>query len=383
MIETKSLFKNLNESHIRSKVNGSSERILSVDSLRGFDMFWIIGGGLFLENLNLAVGSPLTSFLAIQMDHVEWFGFRFYDIIMPLFLFIVGVALPFSFRRRLANDPSISKLWPHILKRVALLWLFGMLVQGHLLTYSVDKFHLYSNTLQAIAAGYLIASFVMIYLKVAMQIVATLLMMLLYWAIMEFVPVPGFGAGVCTPDGNFAIYLDKLVFGSFQDGTTYTWIVSSLNFGATTLLGVFIGYLLQSALSGLKKIYYMVGIGTLLVIVGLIMNIWNPIVKHIWTGSFVFFSGGLCVLLLAFFYLVIDYWKIQTKRRFFIIIGSNAIFAYLASHLFDWRLIADVFLGGLKQYTNDWYPLIRGVGGFSALFFVLWQMQKHKIFLKI
>ncbi|MCK9208974.1 MAG: DUF5009 domain-containing protein, partial [Salinivirgaceae bacterium] len=320
---------------------------------------------------------------AKQMDHVEWLGFNFYDIIMPLFLFIVGVAMPFSFHQRLDKNPSVSHLWIHIIKRVAILWILGMVVQGNLLSYDFSKFKFYSNTLQAIAAGYLIASVVILHLKVTWQILSALLLVAGYWIVLSLVPVPGFGSGNISPEGNFAIYLDKLVFGAFQDGTTYTWILSSLTFGATTLLGVFTGYLLQSVLSNLRKLQYIAGIGIGMIVMSEIMNIWHPIVKHIWTGSFVFFSGGLCMILLAIFYGVVDFFKIQTRRKFFIIIGANAIFAYMASHLFDWGLIADVFIGGLKQYTGQWYDLLRNVGRFSVLYFILWQMYKRKIFIKI
>ncbi|HAM98356.1 MAG TPA: DUF5009 domain-containing protein [Marinilabiliales bacterium] len=383
MKNTTNFFKKMNEMHVSQNRLPSSGRVLSIDALRGFDMFWIIGGSDLLVSLNYAVNHQATGFLAKQMDHVEWLGFNFYDIIMPLFLFIVGVAMPFSFHQRLDKNPSVSHLWIHIIKRVAILWILGMVVQGNLLSYDFSKFKFYSNTLQAIAAGYLIASVVILHLKVTWQILSALLLVAGYWIVLSLVPVPGFGSGNITPEGNFAIYLDKLVFGAFQDGTTYTWILSSLTFGATTLLGVFTGYLLQSVLSNLRKLQYIAGIGIGMIVMAEIMNIWHPIVKHIWTGSFVFFSGGLCMILLAIFYGVVDFFKIQTRRKFFIIIGANAIFAYMASHLFDWGLIADVFIGGLKQYTGQWYDLLRNVGRFSVLYFILWQMYKRKIFIKI
>jgi predicted acyltransferase len=383
MSQLSACFSKLDNAHVRSLGPGTSSRVLSIDSLRGFDMFWIIGGERILRKLDEAAGTPLTSFLAAQVEHVDWFGFHFYDIIMPLFLFIVGVAMPFSYRRRLSGNGTAKSLWPHILKRVILLWIFGMAVQGNLLSYDLNQFKFYSNTLQAIAAGYLIASILMLYLKVSWQILATLGLLMVYWLVLALAPVPGIGAGVCTPEGNVALYLDKLLLGRFQDGTTYTWILSSLNFGATTMIGVFTGYLLQSSLSELKKLYCMAGSGLALIALALFWNFWHPIVKHIWTGSFVFFAGGLSILLLALFYLVVDYWKIQTKRKFFILIGANAIVAYMASHLFDWRLIADVFLDGFKASTGEWHGMLRAIGGFSVLYFILWQMYKRRIFIKI
>jgi predicted acyltransferase len=360
-----------------------SSRVNSVDALRGFDLFWIIGAEAMLKSLNRIFDSPTTNFISTQLNHVEWTGFRFYELIMPLFLFIVGVSLPFSFRRRLEKSPSKATLWPHIIKRVLLLWILGIAVQGNLFDYDWSKIKFYSNTLQAIASGYLISAILVLYLKVSWQAIGTLLLMLVYWAILALAPVPGIGAGVITPDGNFAIYFDKLILGSFQDGTTYSWIISSLNFGATTMLGVFAGYLLQSELKINKKVIWLVIAGIALIILGSIWHIWLPSVKHIWTSSFVLFSGGICLLSLALFLWLVDGLNFKKGFLFFTIIGMNAIFAYCASHLFDFGQVADVVVGGLKQHTGDWYRFIRALGGFGVLYLILWQMYKHKIFIKI
>jgi predicted acyltransferase len=358
-------------------------RVVSVDALRGFDLFWIIGAEAVLKSLNRVINSPTTNFISTQLNHVEWTGFRFYDLIMPLFIFIVGVSLPFSLRGRLEKNPSKSALWPHIIKRVILLWILGMAVQGNLLDYDLSKIKFYSNTLQAIASGYLISAIIVLYFRVAWQAICTILLMLVYWAIIGLIPVPGVGAGVITPDENFAIYFDKLVFGAFQDGTTYSWLVSSLNFGATSMLGVFTGYLLQSELKINKKVIWLAVAGITLIIAGSVWNLILPSVKHIWTSSFVLFSGGLCVLSMALFLWLIDGLNLKKGFLFFTIIGMNAIFAYCASHLFDFGHVADIFTGGLKQYTGDWYRFIRALGGFGVLYLILWQMYKHKIFIKI
>jgi len=358
-------------------------RVNSVDALRGFDLFWIIGAEAVLKSLDRIVDSPVTNFISTQLDHVTWTGFRFYDLIMPLFLFIVGVSMPFSFRRRLEKYPSKASIWPHVIKRVLLLWILGMAVQGNLLDYEWSKIKFYSNTLQAIASGYLISAVIILYLRVSWQVISTMFLLLIYWAIIALIPVPGAGAGVITPDGNFAIYFDKLILGSFQDGTTYSWIISSLNFGATTMLGVFAGYLLQSELGVIKKTMWLITGGISLIIIGSVWNIWLPSVKHIWTSSFVMFSGGLCLLSLSIFLWMVDGLNLKKGFMFFTVIGMNAIFAYCASHMFDFGHVADVFTGGLKQYTGEWYRFIRALGGFGILYLILWQMYKRKIFIKI
>jgi len=359
------------------------ERVLSVDALRGFDMFWIIGGQKIFRSLDEVFHSPTTQWISRQMDHAEWFGFTFYDLIMPLFLYLVGISMVFSFNKRLSKDPSRMMLWKHILTRVLWLWVLGMVVQGKLLTYDFAAIKLYSNTLQAIAAGYLIAAIIILYFPMIRQLIATMGLLVIYWAVFALVPVPGIGVGGFTPDGNIAIYMDKLVLGSFQDGTTYSWLLSSLNFGVTTMLGVFTGYLLQSKINGMEKLVALLVSGVALTVLGITWQIWHPLIKHLWTGSFVLFSGGLCFLLLAAFYYLIEIRRYRKWCSMFIVVGSNAIFAYVSSHIFDFRLIAKVFVGGLEQYVGAWYPFTLALGGFLVLYLILKLMHDTKVFVRL
>ena len=359
------------------------ERVLSVDALRGFDMFWIIGGQKIFRSLDEVFHSPTTQWISRQMDHAEWFGFTFYDVIMPLFLYLVGISMVFSFNKRLSKDPSRMMLWKHILTRVLWLWVLGMVVQGKLLTYDFAAIKLYSNTLQAIAAGYLIAAIIILYLPMIRQLIATMGLLVIYWAVFALVPVPGIGVGGFTPDGNIAIYMDKLVLGSFQDGTTYSWLLSSLNFGVTTMLGVFTGYLLQSKINGMEKLVALLVSGVALTVLGITWQIWHPLIKHLWTGSFVLFSGGLCFLLLAAFYYLIEIRRYRKWCSMFIVVGSNAIFAYVSSHIFDFRLIAKVLVGGLEQYVGPWYPFTLALGGFLVLYLILKLMHDKKVFVRL
>jgi predicted acyltransferase len=137
----------LEQFHVYHPLPGLTGRAMSVDALRGFDMFWIIGGEAILKSLDKIFNSPSTGFIVTQLNHVKWEGFRFYDLIMPLFLFIVGVSMPFSYRRRLQANPSKKRLWPHIIRRVIILWILGMAVQGNLLDWKWADIKFYSNTL--------------------------------------------------------------------------------------------------------------------------------------------------------------------------------------------------------------------------------------------
>ena len=360
-------------------------RVMSIDALRGFDMFWIIGGGAIFRSLHTALDRPATEWLNVQLSHVRWEGFRPWDLIMPLFLFVVGVVMPFSLNKRLAKGDTKKQLYIHIIKRTVILFILGMIAQGHLLEYDLSKLHIFSNTLQAIAAGYLVSAILILNLKLVWQIATTGILLVLFWALMMLVPVPGHGAGVLTPDGNLAIYLDRIIFGSFIDGTDppYTWILSSMVFPCTVMLGVMAGHLLRSNKDAKIKVLWLLAVGAGCLVAGLIWNQAFPIIKHLWTSSFVLYSGGFCFLLMALFYLVIDVLGFRKWAFGFVVIGSNAIAVYMATHLVSFRDIVGVFVRGLEKYAGNWYPLIQASAGFALVWLILWWMYRKKTFIKI
>jgi predicted acyltransferase len=369
---------------VRNQSVLSKERVASVDALRGFDMFWIMGGGTAFVGLDDVFHNKFSAFLKVQMDHVEWLGFHFWDIIMPLFLFLVGVSMVYSTRKRISSGAGNKSLWFHTIKRVIILWILGMMVQGNLLDYDINKLSLYSNTLQAIASGYLIATIIILYLPVVYQVVATLGLMLLYWAI-AFIPIGGTTAGAFEMSTNVPFIFDNMILGRFHDGQQYAWIIPSLNFGATTMLGVFSGYMMQSNAEKMKKFRNFVVFGVSLILLALLWSCWHPIIKIIWTSSFVLFSGGISVLLLAFFFLVIDVWNVRKGTKWLIILGSNAIFGYVAWHLFasSFIKISRVFFDGLKPYIGNWYETFSYLGGFLVIYLLMWYMYRNKTFIRI
>jgi predicted acyltransferase len=358
---------------------------MSIDALRGFDMFFIIGGERIFASLHDIFNSPATELIRTQLTHVKWEGFRFEDLIMPLFLFIVGVVMPYSFdKRRLAGQSKV-RLYLHILKRTVILFVLGMVAQGHLLEFDISKLHIYSNTLQAIAAGYIIAAIIMLNLGLRWQIAVTGILLLLFWGLMMLVPFPGRGADVLMPDSNLAIYIDRIVFGPFIDGTDppYTWILSSMTFACTVMLGVMAGHLLRSDKVGIRKVLWLLVIGIGCIVAGLAWSLCFPIIKHLWTSSFVLFSGGICFVLLALFYLVIDVLGFRIWAFGFVVIGMNAITVYMAVHIVNFRIISSVFVGGLEKYTGNWYSLIHALAGFAVVWLILWWMYRKKTFIKI
>jgi len=360
-----------------------SQRLMSVDALRGFDMFWIAGGGPFVMEFFRLFSNPLPPWLERQFDHVDWIGFVGWDLIMPLFLFIVGVAMPFSIGRRVERGDSRKSIYNKVVYRVIVLWILGMVAQGHLLLFDSHNLQFYSNTLQTIAAGYLISTIAMVELPVRWQGALCGALLVLYWALMRFVPVPGVGAGVFTPEGNLAMHIDKALLGRFQDGTTYTWILSSLNFGAQVLMGVLAGHLLRSKLTGTRKaiILAVTGLGCLLV--GWLWGLIFPIIKHIFTSSMVLWAGGWCLLLLALFFYVIDVLGYKKWAFFFIVIGMNAIVAYLAPDFFNFHEISTRALGGLARHLGMFGNFVVEGGAVAILWGGLYYMYRNKTFVRI
>ena len=361
----------------------ASSRLMSLDALRGFDMFWIIGGGMIIFALHNIAQNPITAFLQVQLEHVEWEGFRFEDIIMPLFLFISGTTMPFSFNKHLASGQPKRHLYLRLARRIIILWILGLMIQGNLLRYDLSQLHLYSNTLQAIATGYLFASVIMLQFNIRWQFIITGSLLLLFWGLMAWVPIPGYGAGVLTEEGNLAIYIDHLVLGRFDDGLNYTWVLSSMTFTTTVMLGVMAGHLLRSEKTDKTKTLILFATGIGLLVTGMVWGIWFPVIKHIWTSSFVLFSGGWCYLLLGVFYLVIDVWGFKKWAFGFVVIGMNAIAVYVSVHLFNFGFITDIFLNGMKDQLGGYYGLIHEILTFAIVWLILHWMYRKKTFIKV
>src|SRR4030042_1595940 len=160
---------------------------------------------------------------------------------MPLFLFIVGVVMPFSFSKRIGRGDSKRKLYIHVALRSVILFVLGMIAQGNLLELDLSKLKIYCNTLQAIAAGYLISAIIILNMRFRRQIVMTAILLLLFWALMMLVPFPGRVDDRLDQNVNLAAFVDRVILRQFDDGLNYTWILSSITFACTVMLGVLAG----------------------------------------------------------------------------------------------------------------------------------------------
>src|ERR1700761_2176822 len=188
-------------------------RLLSLDALRGFDMFWIIGGQLIVRSFARAWPGRFTSALADQFEHVPWAGLHVFDVIWTLFMFMVGVSLAFSLARRREKGESRPTILLHAVRRAIMLFILGMIAQGNLLESDLATLHPFYSVLHGIAAGYLIATVVAMKYRIKGQAVVTMIFLVLYAVLLVAIPVPGVGRGVLTPTGNAAFFIDSVVQG--------------------------------------------------------------------------------------------------------------------------------------------------------------------------
>lgn len=351
-------------------------RLSSLDILRGFDLFMLV----FLQPVIVAVGkaanTPWLNSLLYQLDHEVWEGFRAWDLVMPLFLFMVGTSMPFSFAKYRRNS-DYNGLYRKICRRVIILFLFGMIVQGNLLGFDLAHIYIYTNTLQAIAIGYLIAAIVTLNFPARLQIVATAALLIIYWIPMKF-------CGDYTLEGSFAYAVDEQVIGRFRGDLSYTWIWSSINFGVTVLTGYFAGEIIRNhAANKTHAAVILLFTGIALTAAGLLWSLEMPIIKRLWTSSMTIFSSGICFILMAVFYYIIDCKGYSKGLNWLKIYGMNAITAYLLGEVINFRSIVSSVSYGLQPKLGEYYGAWLTFGNFLILFFILRVMYRHKIFLKI
>lgn len=373
-----------------------SGRLESLDVLRGFDLFCLVVLEMVLHPLAHAIDAPWFNSIMWGFTHVEWEGFSSWDLVMPLFLFMAGVSMPFALSRYKAL-PDKQVVYRRIGKRVLLLWLFGMMCQGNLLALDPERIYLYSNTLQSIAVGYLIAAILFLHVRKSVQIGIAVGLLLVYWAAMAFIAVDGYGNGIYTPDGNLAEWIDRTVLGRFRDGASvvdgrvvfadwyhYTWILSSLNFGVTVLTGVFAGYILKDkTYSPSLKLRLLFGIGVAMVVLGWCWGIWLPVIKKLWTSSMVLVSSGYCFLLMGLFYYWIDCKGHRKHLTWLKVYGMNSIVAYMLTNVVSFRCIGESLFFGTQPYLGNYYPVWIALCNVSVIYVLLRWLYKRNIFLKV
>jgi predicted acyltransferase len=360
-------------------------RVASLDALRGFDMVWIIGGDTIVRSLPAITDAPWTRLLARQVEHNAWAGFTFYDLIFPLFLFIIGAVFPFSLLKRVETGKARTRVYLHIVKRTLILILLGLMAGG-VLGFDFANMR-WTGVLQRIGICYFLVAVLVLNTKVRTQVGVFVGVLLLYWAVMALIPVPGHGAGIMTPEGSLHSYIDQKVMpgrisSEFYGPGDSLGAISTFPAACSLLLGVFAGTWLKSNRSGGRKTLGLLLGGIFCLAVGFLWGLAFPIIKHIWTSSYVMWAGGWCLLLMALFYWVID---VKGRRRwafFFIVIGTNAILIYFGQEVVDFDGIAKFFLTGVHQHAGLIAPLVLPTGALAAKWLSLRFLYRHRIFFK-
>lgn len=395
-----------------------SKRLLSLDALRGFDMFWIISGeGIFhslangvmnkyglirnTQDWTIATNGQLSFLESLligisnQLHHTPWNGFTFYDMIFPLFIFISGVSMPFSyhkyFNETVAADKATvkKKLYRTLIKRTLSLILLGMVVNG-LLQWQGYENTRFASVLGRIALAGFFAAIIYLNCSLRKQLLWFAVILLGYCAMMLLIPVPGYGAGILSPDGNLSAYIDRQFLPGKLHRTVYDpeGLLSTFPAIASALLGIFAGQFLKwesASFSPLKKTITMLIAGFLLLATGLAWNSFFPINKNMWTSSFVLFAGGWSVLLFTLFYYIIDVSGYKKWTLPFLWIGTNSILIYIAAHgLVNFESSSQFLFGGvISKVGADWQPVLLWTGVLIIQLKLLKILYNKKWFLKI
>ena len=360
------------------------ERLLSLDALRGFDMFWITGGGVLVTVLATYSSARWLQALAQQMEHVEWTGFHFYDLIFPLFMFISGVAIPFALISKLERHVPKSELAQKAFKRALILIVLGLVYNG-VFQNGFENPRL-ASVLGQIGIAYFFAALITIYSKSFTIRLYWLGGLLLGIGILQLlVPVPGFGAGVLTPEGSINGYIDQMflpgkLYGGTFDPEGLLSIVSAIT---VTLMGSVAGHFLRDKkTSNAQKIKTLSIIGASAIALGLLLSTFYPIIKACWTVPFNLLTGGIGFLLMMLFYWIIDVKGWKKWSFFFRVIGMNSIFIYLFYRLVDVDAVSKFFFGWTVLW-GDFGPVLSIVGSILLVWSLLYYMYKKNIFLKV
>jgi len=345
------------------------QRLMSLDALRGFDMFWILGADAFFYALHDVLPCAPTKFLANELDHAEWSGFHFYDLIFPLFIFMMGVSIVFSLTKIVEREGRLAAVG-RVLRRGILLVVIGLIYSGGFTNPWPDMRLM--GVLVRIGLCYTFGGLLFCFFRTRALITISLLLLLGYWALLALVPFPDVrptpgGNAIITKEAGFTNVMQlnmgstNLLRGSYIQGVNLTdyldqkylpgrkydgtydpeGILSTMPAVVTALLGIFAGLFVHNrVVPGREKVLWLIGTGAAGVALGFLWGVEFPVIKKIWTSSYVLVAGGCSVFLLGVFYWIVDVKKYQTWCQPFVWIGMNPIALYLISN----------FLGGLGYH---------------------------------
>lgn len=362
----------------------TAQRIRSIDFFRGLTMFLLAGEASSLFEHLRESSNPLIHFVGFQLEHHDWHGLHFWDLIQPFFMFIVGVSIPFSIANRIAKGEERKEIIKHAFKRSLILLFFGWGL------YFVDAGHLvfrFQNVLAQLSFTYLVA-FLISEKSFSFQLIVSLAILLGIDIAYRFFPVEGFNHPWVNYENLGAWFNNKI------EGVEKASEWATLNFISTTahtIWGVLCGKLLMDSKTlPYQKLRPIIISGILCLAIGFGLDIMGitPIIKKIATSSFVFASGGWCMLMLALCYWMIDVKQWLKKLSvFFIIVGSNSIFIYMffstsgAGYLMR---MAKPFSALLFEWMGEYgMAIMSSMMVWAGMWSICYWLYRKKIFFRI
>lgn len=370
------------------KESAPSQRLLSLDTLRGFDMFWIAGGEDIFAVLAKVTGWSWAVVMAHQLTHPDWHGFRAYDLIFPTFLFMAGVSVPFSLGSRLEKGVPPSQLIRKVIQRGLILVFLGIIYNNGIFHSDWSDMR-YPSVLARIGLAGMFAQIIYLYTGVRARWIWFAGLLIGYYAFMMLFPVPGCGAGLLTMECNPASYFDRMLLPGRLHVKIHDpeGLISTIPAIATALMGIFSGELLRTSeekVSKNNKVVYLLAAGVTSLLLCMVWDYFFPINKNLWTSSFVLCAGGFSVLLLALFYWIIDVLNYRRWTFFFVVIGMNSIVIYMIGDYINFRYTAEALFGGILSFFPE--P-VQAVGEAVTFVAVEWSfmylLYRNKLFLKV
>ena len=324
------------------------QRLYSLDALRGFDMFWIIGAEEIFHTMAKATNAPFWKSLSEQFEHPYWNGFTVYDLIFPLFIFVTGISATFSLGGALEKGTPKSALLQKVIRRGLILFILGIIYNNGLQIRPISDIR-FMSVLGRIGIAYLFSSIIFIYAKERYQAIWFVSCLIGYWLILKFTAAPGFPIGDLTEAGNFASYVDRSVLpGKLSRGIHDTiGLFNNIPAISSGLAGILAGNYLRKGNVGAGKNLALAGLAALI-----LAQIWNldfPINKNLWSSSFVLHTVGFSLLLMSLFYWIIDVKGYQRWAFFFRVIGMNSILIYMSGKVISWSYANK----GVFQWVGD------------------------------
>lgn len=361
---------------------------MSLDTLRGFDMFFIMGLSGLIVSLCALWPNAVTNEIAQQMGHVSWNGLQHHDTIFPLFLFLAGVSFPFSLAKQRENGATQGKIYAKIFRRAALLVLLGMVYNG-LLKLDFENLRV-ASVLARIGLAWMGAALLYVNFGVKARAWIAVAILVIYALLSKFVCAPDMpGADPLSMEGSLVGWVDRLLMPGrlIYDSGRFDpeGLLSAVPAVVTAMLGMFTGELIRNEkFTGERKTVMMIIGGVVLAVVAWLGNYFVPINKMLWSSTFVCAVGAYSLLMMALFYYLIDVKGWQKWTLVFRVVGMNSITIYLAQKIISFSSINKFFFGGLAGlFSEQVGEVILDAGFVLVCWLFLYFLYKQKIFLKI